>query len=228
MRRVRHQSGSLPPVHSRHQPLFGAEWRLTAAVERHSEPNRGWWRVTGQGDRVSAVGGAASPDRDAGYRYELSILQAELSLTQVLDRAGVLRARHPRHNLDAGRPDQVSLIVDRRLINGRRRRTLLGRSHITAGQITYDLRRPRMHGLITPIPGTHYHTTGTGLHHATLLTHAHTRLLQPGLAQLTDPHPAGYVPPPATTNTPSTSSPTKPDPPHEPQTSTRSNRLRRP
>ena len=29
----------------------------------------------------------------------------------------------------------------------------------------------------------------TGLHHAMLLTHIHTRLLHPGLAQLTDPNP---------------------------------------
>ncbi len=39
-------------------------------------------------------------DRAAGYRYQLSVLQSEFSLTQVLDRprvrAGVLRAGHPR------------------------------------------------------------------------------------------------------------------------------------
>lgn len=69
---------------------------------------------------------------------------------------------------------------------------LLGRlpSQITTGQISYDLRRLRAHGLITRIPGTHrHHITDPGLHHATLLTHIHTRLLQPGLAQLTDPDP---------------------------------------
>ena len=69
---------------------------------------------------------------------------------------------------------------------------LLGRppTDITAGQITYDLRRLRAHGLITRIPGTHrYQITDTGSHHAMLLTHLHTRLLQPGLAQLTDPDP---------------------------------------
>jgi hypothetical protein len=31
--------------------------------------------------------------------------------------------------------------------------------------------------------------TEVGLHHAMLLNHVHTRLLQPGLAQLTDPDP---------------------------------------
>jgi hypothetical protein len=69
---------------------------------------------------------------------------------------------------------------------------LLGRAPggITAGQASYDLRRLRAHGLITRIPGTHrYRLTDTGAGHAMLLTHIHTRLLQPGLAQLTDPDP---------------------------------------
>ncbi|MGH3549597.1 MAG: hypothetical protein ACRDQU_16120 [Pseudonocardiaceae bacterium] len=69
---------------------------------------------------------------------------------------------------------------------------LLGRhpGEITAGQISYDLRRLRAHGLIARIPKTHrYRITETGLHHAMLITHVHTRLLQPALAQLTDPAP---------------------------------------
>ena len=61
---------------------------------------------------------------------------------------------------------------------------------ITTSQTGYDLRRLRAHGLITRIPGTHrYQLTNTGGDHAMLLTHIHTRLLQPGLAQLTDPDP---------------------------------------
>jgi len=61
---------------------------------------------------------------------------------------------------------------------------------ISASQLSYDLRRLRAHGLITRIPGTHrYRLTETGGEHAMLLTHIHTRLLQPGLAQLTDPDP---------------------------------------
>jgi hypothetical protein len=69
---------------------------------------------------------------------------------------------------------------------------LLGKApgEITAGQAGYDLRRLRAHGLITRIPGTHrYRLTDTGADHAMLLTHIHTQLLQPGLAQLTDPDP---------------------------------------
>jgi hypothetical protein len=58
-------------------------------------------------------------DRAAGYRYELSILQAEFSLTQVLDKpvSGRMFFEHViRDNLDIGRPDQVALVFDRRLI----------------------------------------------------------------------------------------------------------------
>src|SRR3954447_4190821 len=65
-------------------------------------------------------------DQAAGYRYELSVLQAEFSLTQVLDRpvtGRVFFEQVIRDNLDAGRPDQVSLIFDRRLIHGRHRST---------------------------------------------------------------------------------------------------------
>lgn len=280
-------------------------------------------------------------DREAGFGYQLSILQAEFSLTQVLDRpvsGRVFFEQVIRDNLDAGRPDQVSLIFDRRLIHGRRRSTpgrlrtrvitdgvtpslhidykhtkikqyhkegralrtettindtgdfeirkglthlpalreiglsanrrLLGvqrlshnpiiaaeaftavhqpiitgdghriaglplgdrRAHallqallvfrllpnalgnrdvrellagllgknpgdISAGQVSYDLRRLRAHGLISRIPGSHrYQTSDRGLHHAMLITHIDTRLLQPGLAQLTDPNPPAPSP----------------------------------
>jgi hypothetical protein len=280
-------------------------------------------------------------DRAAGYRYELSVLQAEFSLTQVLDRpvtGRVFFEQVIRDNLDAGRPDQVSLIFDRRVVHGRHRptpgpfrtrvitdgvtpslhidykhtkikqyhkegralrtettindtgdfaigkrltnlpalrevgfsanRRLLGvqrlshnpiraaeaftavhqpivtddghriaglrlgdrRAHallqallvfrllpngfrnrdvrdllagllgkdadeISAGQVSYDLRRLRAHGLIDRISGSHrYQTSDRGLHHAILITHIDTRLLQPGLAQLTDPAPPAPTP----------------------------------
>jgi hypothetical protein len=57
-------------------------------------------------------------DRQAGYRYDLSILQAEFSLTQVLDRPQTGRIFFEeviRENLDLGRPDQVQLIFGRRV-----------------------------------------------------------------------------------------------------------------
>ncbi|MCA1703950.1 MAG: hypothetical protein LC789_18630 [Actinobacteria bacterium] len=272
-------------------------------------------------------------DRAAGYRYDVSILQAEFSLTQMLDRpvsGRIFFEQVIRDNLDLGRPDQVSLVFDRRLrrtgprgtpgrfrtrvitegvtpslhvdykhttikqyhkegralrtettVNDTRdfnigkrltnlpalcevgftaNRRLLGvqrlshdpargqetftavndpvttaegtriaglrfadaRAHallsallvfrllsngftnrdlrglvgellgkqLSAGQLTYDLRRLRAHGLITRLPHTHrYRVTDTGLHHALFLTRAHDRLLRTGLSQLAEPEP---------------------------------------
>ncbi len=57
-------------------------------------------------------------DRAAGYRYDVSILQAEFALTQVLDRpvtGHVLFEEVIWENLDLGRPSQVQLIFDRRV-----------------------------------------------------------------------------------------------------------------
>ena len=65
-------------------------------------------------------------DTAAGFRYELSVLQAEFSLTQTLDspRSGrVLFEDIIRGNLDAGRPDRISLIFDRRIVRTGRRPT---------------------------------------------------------------------------------------------------------
>jgi hypothetical protein len=63
---------------------------------------------------------------------------------------------------------------------------LLGVSRaMTAGQMSYDLRRLRQHGLIERIPGTHrYRVTEVGLRYAMFLTRAHDRLLRTGLAQV--------------------------------------------
>jgi hypothetical protein len=55
-------------------------------------------------------------DRKAGYRYDISILQAEFSLTQVLDQPAHGRLFFEqviRENLDLGRPDEVQLIFNR-------------------------------------------------------------------------------------------------------------------
>lgn len=60
----------------------------------------------------------APKHRAAGYRYRLSILQAEFALTQVLDRPLTGRSFFEqviRENLDLGRPDQVQLIFARRV-----------------------------------------------------------------------------------------------------------------
>jgi hypothetical protein len=60
----------------------------------------------------------APAHRAAGYRYQLSILQAEFALTQVLDRPLTGRCFFEeviRENLDIGRPDQMQLIFNRRV-----------------------------------------------------------------------------------------------------------------
>jgi hypothetical protein len=57
-------------------------------------------------------------DRAAGYRYDVSILQAEFCLTQVLDRpvtGRIFFEQVIRDNLDLGRPDRVGLVFDRRI-----------------------------------------------------------------------------------------------------------------
>lgn len=64
----------------------------------------------------------------------------------------------------------------------------LGRP-VTAGQMTYDLRRLRAHGMIARQPRSNRYTiTDTGLEHALFLTRAHDRLLRTGLVQITNPH----------------------------------------
>lgn len=57
-------------------------------------------------------------DRQAGYDWQLSIWQLEVSLTQVFDRP--LRGREffeevIRDNLDLGRPDRIQLVFERRI-----------------------------------------------------------------------------------------------------------------
>ena len=62
---------------------------------------------------------------------------------------------------------------------------------MTSGQITYDLRRLRIRGLIQRIPRSfRYQVTDAGLRQALFLTRLVNRMMLPGLAQLTDSSPA--------------------------------------
>ncbi len=64
---------------------------------------------------------------------------------------------------------------------------LLGKApdDMTRGQMTYHLRRLRLHGLIERIAGTHrYRVTGLGWRTALFCTRAYNRILRPGLAQI--------------------------------------------
>jgi hypothetical protein len=63
--------------------------------------------------------------------------------------------------------------------------SLLGQANgsVIQGKMTYDRRRPRLHGLIERIKGSHrYKITGFGLRTALFFTRTHTRLFRPGLA----------------------------------------------
>jgi hypothetical protein len=82
-------------------------------------------------------------DAEAGYTYDLSILQAEFSLTQVLDRPQTGRIFFEdiiRENLDLGRPDQMQLIFGRRVSRrtpGRFRTRILTRDVIPSLHFDY-------------------------------------------------------------------------------------------
>jgi hypothetical protein len=62
---------------------------------------------------------------------------------------------------------------------------------VTAGQMTYDLRRLKTHHLIEKIPHSNrYHVTGQGLTDAMFLSAIYDRLLPTGLAELHTEFPA--------------------------------------
>ena len=81
--------------------------------------------------------------REAGYRYDVSILQAEFSLTQILDRplsGRMLFEEIIRENLDLGRPDMVQLIFEPRVTRrtpGRFRTRVLTDGVIPSQHIDY-------------------------------------------------------------------------------------------
>ena len=57
---------------------------------------------------------------------------------------------------------------------------------VSAGSMTYDLRRLKLHGLIERLAGTRrYHVTKKGLRLAMFFTRTYDRLLRPALATIT-------------------------------------------
>lgn len=111
-------------------------------------------------------------------------------------RAAALRFGDPRvHALFA------AIVVFRLQFNGFRNRDLrtllaellgLPRTAFSAGRMTYDLRRLRLHGLIERIPGTHrYRPSDQGLRIAHFFTRAYNRFLRTGIAQIADPATTG-------------------------------------
>jgi hypothetical protein len=107
-------------------------------------------------------------DRRAGYRYQFSILQAEFSLTQVLDCPASGRAFFEeviRGNLDVGRPDQVQLIFDRRVSRqtpGRFRTRVLTAGVVPSLHLDYKRTRIKQ-----------YHKAGRALRTETTINDTH-------------------------------------------------------
>jgi len=99
-------------------------------------------------------------DRRAGYRYQISMLQTEFALTQVLDRPATGRIFFEqviRDNLDLGRPDRVGLTFGRRVPRPTRKRYRFRTRVVTQG-VTPTLRCDYKHSHIKQ-----YHKEGQAL-----------------------------------------------------------------
>ena len=122
-------------------------------------------------------------DRDAGFRYQLSILQAEFSLTQMLDApvAGRMFFEQViRDNLDIGRPDQVSLIFDRRLMKkGPRQTPGRFRTRVITEGVTPSLHVDYKHTTIKQ-----YHMEGRALRTETTINDSKDFGIRKGLVNL--------------------------------------------
>jgi hypothetical protein len=118
-------------------------------------------------------------DRRAGYRYNLSILQAEFSLTQVLDRPQTGRIFFEeiiRENLDLGRPDQVQLIFERRVTKrtpGRFRTRVLTEGVIPSLHVNYKNSKIKQ-----------YHKEGRALRTETTINNTRDFSINKGLKNL--------------------------------------------
>ena len=101
-------------------------------------------------------------DRAAGYRYDISILQAEFSLTQMLDKpvsGRIFFEQVIRDNLDLGRPDRISLIFGRSIYRGRKNHT----PGIFATRVVTDGVTPSLHVLYKHTQMKQYHKHGRAL-----------------------------------------------------------------
>jgi hypothetical protein len=109
-------------------------------------------------------------DRAAGYRYDISILQAEFSLTQMLDKpisGRVFFEQVIRDNLDLGRPDRISLIFGRSIYRGRKNHT----PGTFATRVVTDGVTPSLHVLYKHTQIKQYHKLGKALRTETTINH---------------------------------------------------------
>ena len=112
----------------------------------------------------------SAQDRKAGYRYDLSVLQAEFSLTQVWDRPTHGRCFFEeviRENIDLGRPEQVQLIFARKM---QRKTATDGRCRtriVTEGVV------PSLHVYYKNTHLKQYHKEGRGLRTETTINNTY-------------------------------------------------------
>jgi hypothetical protein len=130
-------------------------------------------------------------DRAAGYRYDLSVLQAEFSLTQTLDRplsGRVLFEEIIRENLDLGRPDRVGLVFDRRIIRtGPRSTPGMFRTRVLTSGVTPSLHIDYKHSKIKQ-----YHKEGRALRTETTINDSRDFGIGKRLCHLPDLAQIGY------------------------------------
>src|SRR6201996_1069717 len=131
-------------------------------------------------------------DTAAGYRYELSVLQAEFSLTQTLDAplAGrVFFDQVIRDNLDLGRPDRVSLIFDRKIIRkGGRATPGRFRTRVITDGVTPSLHVDYKHSKIKQ-----YHKLGRALRTETTINDTKDFGVARGLSHLPELKEIGFT-----------------------------------
>jgi hypothetical protein len=110
-------------------------------------------------------------DRAAGYRYDISVLQAEFSLTQMLDKpvsGRIFFEQVIRDNLDLGRPDRISLIFGRSIYRGRKNHT----PGTFATRVVTDGVTPSLHVLYKHAQIKQYHKLGKALRTETTINQA--------------------------------------------------------
>jgi hypothetical protein len=131
-------------------------------------------------------------DTAAGYRYELSVLQAEFSLTQTLDApvsGRIFFDQLIRDNLDLGRPDQVSLIFGRRIVRkGRRATPGRFRTRVITEDVTPSLHVDYKHSKIKQ-----YHKLGKALRTETTINDTADFGVAKGLSHLPELKEIGFT-----------------------------------
>ncbi len=130
-------------------------------------------------------------DYTASYRYEVSVLQAEFSLTQMLDKpitGRIFFEQVIRDNLDLGRPDQVGLIFGRRIFAGRKHRTQgVFRTRIINSGVTPSLHVDFKHSTIKQ-----YHKEGIALRTETTINDPGDFTINKGLTNLPTMRKVGF------------------------------------